>query len=343
MGSFNGTKKNHKVLKNIATLVILGLAVHLILPQIAKLENSMQVLSQMRIWAVGLAIAAQCVSYLGSGFLIQKTLHLFKQEVPLLRSTLIILGSTSIAMAGGGVVGSSAAIFHWTSGEKGRVGGAALASLFPSFFNSLVLIVFSIFGLVHLIIVRNLSKFQLVGFSVTLLFLSLAMFASFLASRYQDRAEIIFLWIAEHLARLRHKPFDPAPVSAEIESIFTAWDDLWKRKWLLLVFGALTNVSFDMLTLYFMFVAAGTNIGFDVLLTGYALPILLGRMIIILPGGVGVVESSMAAMYSGLGIPGAVSVIVILGYRLISFWIPSISGFPIAAYLQRTSDRVSNH
>jgi uncharacterized membrane protein YbhN (UPF0104 family) len=32
-------------------------------------------------------------------------------------------------------------------------------------------------------------------------------------------------------------------------------------------------------------------------------------------------------------------VVVVLGYRLISFWIPSLVGFPIAAYLQSSQSR----
>lgn len=343
MSGLNGAGRKPKLWKNIATLIVLGLAVHLVLPQIATLEKSLKVLSTMRYWAIGLAIVAQLLSYVGSGFLVQKTLHLFKQEVSLYRGILIILGSTSIAMAGGGPVGSSAAIFTWTSGKKGRIGGAALASLFPSLFISLALIVFSIFGLVNLIISHHLTQFQLVGFSITLLFLTLAICASVLASRYQNRTEKIFLWIAEHYAKIRHKSYDPVPVKDEIESIFAAWDELWNRKWHLLALGAFINVMFDMLTLYFMFVAAGAIIRFDVLLSGYALPLLLGRMVIILPGGVGIVESGMDALYSTLGIASATSVIAILGYRLISFWIPIIAGFPIAAYLNRTSIRDSNH
>jgi uncharacterized membrane protein YbhN (UPF0104 family) len=44
----------------------------------------------------------------------------------------------------------------------------------------------------------------------------------------------------------------------------------------------------------------------------------------------------MVAIYTSLGIPGTISVVVILSYRLISFWIPSLLGFAVAAYLQKT-------
>jgi uncharacterized protein (TIRG00374 family) len=56
-----------------------------------------------------------------------------------------------------------------------------------------------------------------------------------------------------------------------------------------------------------------------------------------LPGGVGIVEATMTAIYVSMGVPNNVTVVVILGYRLISFWIPTLFGFPLALYLQQTT------
>lgn len=336
MKDINKSKKNKKIWQNIGTLVVFGIAVYLILPQIATLTNSWQILLNMFLWAVGLAFVAQVLSYLGSGYLLQKTLAISHQVVSIFRGTLMALGAASIALVAGGTVGSSAAIFRWTRGEEGSVGGATLASLLPSLFNSLMLVLFSIFGLVHLILVNNLSQRQIIGFSITLVFLGLVMGASILASRYRARASVVIIWVAKQLSRLRRKSFDLSSTKKEVDNIFIDWDELWKREWLQLTLGALLNVIFDMFTLYFLFIAAGNNISFGMLLSGYALPLLLGKIAFILPGGVGVVETSMAALYSNLGIPNATTVVVVLGYRLISFWIPSLIGFPIAAYLQRS-------
>ena len=90
-----------------------------------------------------------------------------------------------------------------------------------------------------------------------------------------------------------------------------------------------------MLTLYALFIAAGHPVSLGVLLTGYGLPLLLGK-ISFLPGGVGIVEATMAALYGGLGVPSGVTVVVILIYRLLSFWLPLLLGFPIMLYLQHT-------
>jgi len=44
----------------------------------------------------------------------------------------------------------------------------------------------------------------------------------------------------------------------------------------------------------------------------------------------------MVALYTGLEVPSSIAVAVVLSYRLFSFWIPTLIGFPIAFYLQRT-------
>jgi len=97
--------------------------------------------------------------------------------------------------------------------------------------------------------------------------------------------------------------------------------------------GASLNILFDMLTLYFVFMASGINISILVLIAGYGLPWLIGRMAFMFPGGVGVIESTMVALYATLGIDNSIATVAVLIYRVISFWIPSIIGFVILPVL----------
>ena len=92
-----------------------------------------------------------------------------------------------------------------------------------------------------------------------------------------------------------------------------------------------------MLTLYFLFVAAGHSVTPGVLLVGYGLPQLLAKFAIILPG-VGIVEGTMAVLYHSLGVPEAVNVVVILAYRVLSFWLPTLFGFSMVPNLQHISN-----
>lgn len=329
----------NQVWQKILILAVLGSAVHLLLPQITALENSWQVLTSMTLWAVGLALIAQIFSYLGNGFLLQSILVIAQQKVSLWLSTLIVLGSTSIGMVAGGMVGSSAAIYNWTSAGEGSMQGATLSSILLPLFNNIMLVLVSIFGLVHLILVHSLTKAQTIGFGATLLILGLIISSITLVVRFRSQATQAVLWISIRLTRLRRKSFDANATRQEANNLFDAWDTLWQGTWHRPAVGAFLNIAFDMLTLYFLFIAAGENISPGMLLAGYGLPLLLGKVAFFIPGGVGVVESSMVVLYTGLGVPQATAVVVVLGYRLISFWIPSLTGFPIAAYLHRSQGK----
>jgi glycosyltransferase 2 family protein len=335
---FGWLTQNHAWQK-IGYLAVLGMALYLILPQITALENSLQVLKTMSWWAVGLSFISQIASYLGSGFLLQSILAIAHQKVSLWRNTLIVLGSYSIGMVAGGMIGTTVSIYRWTSGGKGSMEGATLASVFLPQFTTIILVLLSIIGIVHLILVHSLTQAQLIGFGATVLILVLIIGGIALVVRFRNQATKAIIGLSSRIARLERKSFDPNATLQEANNLFTAWDVLWKGAWHRPMVGAFLNVAFDMLTLYFLFVAAGENVSLGVLLAGYGLPLLLGKVAFILPGGVGVVESSMAVLYNGLGVPPATTVVVVLGYRLISFWIPSLIGFPIAAYLQKTQDR----
>lgn len=101
--------------------------------------------------------------------------------------------------------------------------------------------------------------------------------------------------------------------------------------------GSLMNVGFDILTLYALFIAARNPVSFAVLLTGYGIPYLLGRMAFFIPGGVGIVEGSMTTLFTGLGVPYPVTVTVVLSYRAISFWFPVLIGFLLLLVLHPAS------
>ena len=92
-------------------------------------------------------------------------------------------------------------------------------------------------------------------------------------------------------------------------------------------------MSFDILTLASLFWAAGYRIRLAVLVAGYGIPQLLGKLTVVL-GGVGVVETSMVGLYTLLGTPKPSAVVIVLAYRLFSFWIPTLVGIALIPYLE---------
>ena len=74
------------------------------------------------------------------------------------------------------------------------------------------------------------------------------------------------------------------------------------------------------------------------LLAGYGLPLLVGKIAVV-PGGLGVVEGGMVGMYHALGLPAATAVTVVLAYRLLSFWLPNLVGFAVMPWLEAAPHR----
>jgi uncharacterized protein (TIRG00374 family) len=316
----------------LSLLLLLGLAVYLLLPQLATFEHSLQVLEGMAAWAVALAVLAQVLSYLGSGYLLQAIVAVVDERLSIVRGTLVTMGAASIGLVAGGSVGVAAATYRWIHGSGVGAEGSLLAGWLPNLFNTGVLLVTSVLGLAYLLLVHDLSLAQMLSFGLVLLILGFIAAAVLWGVHRRPRLTRWAVQLASRWAALRRRPVDPSATEAAMGRLFSAWDMLRAGGWRGPALGATLNMVFDMLTLYFLFVAAGHAVGPGVLLAGYGLPLLLGK-VTLLPGGVGIVEGTMAALYSSLGVPDAVMVVVILTYRFISFWLPSLLGFPLVPYL----------
>ena len=314
-------------------LVILGLAVHLLLPQITTLGNSWSVVQKMTWWAVVLAVTAQILSYLGSGHTLHAILHTNQQRLSTLRGALITMASTSVGLVAGGWVGAAAATYGWIYRENHDGNAATLAGTLPAMLNNTILMGVAIIGVIYLLMVHDLSQTQLLEFGLILLVLVAITFGIVAVLRSPGFITRLVVRLSCRWAALRHKAYHPQETISAVRQFVTAWDSLGNGKWKHPALGAIANIGFDILTLYFLFVAAGYNINLGVLFAGYGLPFILGKLAFMFPGGVGVIEGSMVAMYESLKVPNDISVVVILGYRLFSFWLPSLLGFVAATYL----------
>src|SRR5574340_182614 len=323
-------------------LVILGLGVHLLLPQITTLEHSWSVVKGMIWWAVIMAAAAQGLSYLGSGYMLHAILASNGEKLSSVRGALITLASSSVGLVAGGWVGGAAATYNWVRRSDRNGNAAALAGTLPALLNNGTLVAFSLIGIMFLFLLHDLTRTQLIEFGIILLVLSAITGTVLAAFRFPELTKRAAIWIGSRWSKLRRKPFDPKETTDGVDRFVFAFHSMGNGRWLHPALGSAANIGFDMLTLYFLFIAAGYNVSPGILFAGYGLPLLLGKMAFLFPGGVGVIEGSMVALYDSLKVPNAISVVVILGYRLFSFWIPSIVGFAAAAYLSREINNESN-
>lgn len=332
-----------QISRHLFTLIILGLAVHLLIPQFVTLEHSMQVLQQMVLWAIILAIIAQISSYLGSGYLLKSIVQLSDHKLSTGRATIIVLAAASLGMVAGGMVGIAAATYRWVQKAGATQETAGLAGIIPGFFNASVLVLVSLVGLIHLLFVHQLTKLQAVSF--VFIFLLLGGIAGLLIWGFRHRVVMarFIHQLSNRWSDIRKKKYSPEKIDNWLSGLFNSWDVLIKGGWQGPAFGAILNLVFDMLTLYFLFIAAGHPVSPGVLLTGYGIPLLIGRLAFFIPGGIGVVESTMVALYDNLGVPDPISVVVVLAYRILSFWLPFLLGFPMIFFLQRSLNSSNNN
>ncbi len=316
-------------------LIIIGLAIHLLLPQIVSFENSINVIRSMSWWLVSLTVVAQVCSYLGSGYLLKVIVDLGKSRLSVFRGALITMAAASIGLVAGGWVSGAAATYRWVEKSEDTSEEAALAGVLPLFFNNALLTIVTVIGLVYLLINHRLSTGQMIGYSLFLFALGVGIGTVLYGIGHQPTVERLVSGIFGRLMHLVRRPYNAIQTHHTIDNIYIGLGLLRKSGWVRPVLGSGMNIGLDMLTLYLLFIAAGYAINPGVLMAGYGLAYILGKVAFLFPGGIGVVESGMTAIYTNLGIPGPVSVVVVLSYRLFSFWIPSLLGFAVVGYLQR--------
>jgi putative heme transporter len=118
--------------------------------------------------------------------------------------------------------------------------------------------------------------------------------------------------VGEWRSALRAVTEDDPPASGDLARI-VGWSAL---KW-----------TADLLSLALVFVAFGQTPRLTVLLVGFGVS-QVAAAIPVTPGGIGFVEGGMVAAFVALGAPLSVATSVVLGYRLVETWMPTIAGIP---------------
>jgi uncharacterized membrane protein YbhN (UPF0104 family) len=110
---------------------------------------------------------------------------------------------------------------------------------------------------------------------------------------------------------------------------------LTRRDTVVLILLALLNWVLDVACLAAVFAAADVSIGPNTILLGYVAAKAAG-VLALLPGGLGVSEIGMAAVFITAGVTGDAAAAVVAIYRLISFWAVLAAGWLAWLVLQLT-------
>lgn len=91
--------------------------------------------------------------------------------------------------------------------------------------------------------------------------------------------------------------------------------------------------GFDVAAAYTVFLAIGyPNIHIGVLIITYTIAMAAGLVPLFLPGGLGIVDGTMALLYISNGVPPDIAILATLLYRLVAYWLNTLIG---AIYLGR--------
>ncbi|HSU16443.1 lysylphosphatidylglycerol synthase transmembrane domain-containing protein [Longimicrobium sp.] len=322
----------------LVVLALLALAVHLIIPQLGSLQESAKVLKTMRPWAVALAILSEILSYVALGYMMKRIVGLTGQVLTLNRAFAVTLASGSVGLIAGGLVGIGGSSFRWLRDAGIRAEGALLAGWLPTLLNAATIAVFALIGMVELVIFQDLSPALWIAFSLSLALLIVVAVALFWGSSHREAAKDKLCRLQARWARLRKKEPTPEKLMGTVDRLFDAFHILKTRGWKAPVAAAALGVVLDMGAMFWLFIAAGRPVTPGKLLSGYALPLLIGKVAVI-PGGIGLVEGTMIALYHGFAVPTATAVLVVLAYRVIAFWMPNLIGLGMIPLLHIPTKR----
>lgn len=326
-----------RIILYMLALIFVGSAIYIFLPRIATLENSIAVLRSMSLWIVCLAIIAEICSYFGSGYILKIIMDSEKTGFSILRAVLITLAASSIGLVMGGWVSYAATTNYWISKSEDTGEASALTGFLPTVYDTVVLIILTGIGLIYLLLIHNLTSAQAVLYIAIFIIWILGIVVAIFGIRSRKSVERPILWVVNLFTRLFKRPDKTNAVHNKITSIYSGLTLLKEKSWIKPILGSCLNIAFDMLSLYLIFVAAGNPVNLMVLIAGYSIAYILKFVSFFVPGGIGVFEAGMTAIYTSLGVPASVSVVVVLSYRLFSFWLPSILGFAATGYLSKTA------
>ncbi len=322
-------------------LLFVGVALYFLLPRLAAMQHGLAVLSRLRIPFVILAVAAQALSYLSNGYLIRSVVKVQSKPVSVFDGALVTLAANSVGTLGGGALGTAGMTYLSLRRRGVNRGAAGLGGWIPIFLNLAVLTLVSLAGLFVLIYLRKSSTVLAAGLAMVIFVLLLGFGTLLWSLTHREKLHGLATGIAKFIAKIRRKSVDHSKIEIAVVHLLEGWDALIRGGWRTPVLGAVLNTGFDMLTLGFLFWAAGYRADASILLAGYGLPQLLGKSTVIL-GGAGVVEAGMVALYVILGVPRAIAIVAVLGYRLLSFWLPTLIGIPLVPFLG-TTEQQRNH
>jgi len=325
------------VVKRFILVVVGGVAIYLVLPSITEVLASWPRLSTLRpIWFTA-AVAAE-IAHFACTFALQRLALRTRGWFAVITAQLSGNAITNILPAGDA---AGAAVQYRMLSTAGidpdtAIGGLAAFSLL-GVGGLLALTIFALpaivlggpvsSGLTHAAFIGIVGFFFFAGFSAVIL--------------VTDRP---LVWLGRTTEYLRNAIMRRHVLSEGLDRRLLSQRDSIKsvlgRKWRKAVLFSTGRLAFDYFCLLAALRATGSHPRPSLVLLAYAVANIIG-LVPITPGGLGIVEASMAGMLILAGVDGGNAFLATLTYRLASYWLPLVAG-PVAYVLFRRRYKASN-
>lgn len=327
-------KRNWKLLLNIVTFGLLGLAIFLLRHDIG---HSLQDLGRVNTYALLLMLPLQVLNYHSYTRLYQKFMRILHHKVDykfLLKVTLE-LNFVNHVFPSGGVSGFS----YFSLRLKERRISAAKSALcqmmrFVLTFGTYIFLLFV--GLFALSIGGGASNMTiLITCSLAFMVLFLSITGIYIIGSKQ-RIEDFTGTLARAVNYVIHFVRPKHPETLNLRRVRSLFGDLHDNYVLLsankqqlkspALYAMLANVT-ELLTLYVVYIAYGSYVNIGAVIIAYALANFAG-LIAILPGGVGVYEGLMTIVMVSAGVPAGLALSATVMYRVLNM----VMSLPVGYY-----------
>ncbi|HLO18168.1 MAG TPA: flippase-like domain-containing protein [Anaerolineales bacterium] len=327
----HSSSKSKVWIRALLSAVAFGVVLYLFWPLIGELRNILDLLKHAQWAELGLAVSIQFISYSFLTMLNQLLLSPFSGKIGFWRLMAILTSMAFIEVALPSA-GLSGVVLR--ARLLGKDGYSAEASSFTLLMETIyvggVMVVVSFAGIWYLLESGGIRLSQLVVLTIITVLLIVGSFMFYRLGQEKQRGMRWAGWILtrwNQMRRILHRPEIPMEsLNERLDRFYEGLAGLKRVNSIALLACAFARIALDIATLWLCFLAFHFAISLGILLTGYGL-VLSFSGLAALPGGLGLVDISLAAIYARLGAPGAVAVAAALSYRLIAFWLIRFIGF----------------
>ncbi|HET7231902.1 MAG TPA: hypothetical protein VFJ16_17955, partial [Longimicrobium sp.] len=166
-----GTGARPGTARGVATVVVLGLAVQLLLPRLASMHSWVGVIRSLHPWALAGAAAAQVLSYWASGVMMRHIARGAGGRMGTGRGMAITLAAGSVGVVAWGALGFAGAAYRWARDAGAGKDGARLSAWLPTVLNAAVVAAAACAGMLELLLLGRLTTAEASAFGASLLVL----------------------------------------------------------------------------------------------------------------------------------------------------------------------------